>query len=124
MHRKDVEQRVKAALVVGQFLELSELRTVQGKLLQLLRGLTKILAQARVVFDELRIVENQVLPNDTLERGRLLIELTARAPGLRCLQYRLLALRSETVEAHDQLDQRVEQRQADEKKPEQDELEK
>ncbi len=103
---------------------MSELRPVQRQLLQLLRGLPEILAQARVVFDELRIVQNQVLTDDALERGRLLVELPARAPGLRGLQYRLLTLRSETVEAYDQLDQRVEQRQADEEKTEQDELEK
>ena len=119
-----LEQQVKPTLGVGQLFELCKLRPVERELLQLLRGLSEIPAQTRVVFDELRIVENQVLANDALERGGLLVELPARAAGLRGLQYRLLTLRSKPVEAHDQLDQRVEQRQADKKKPEQDELEK
>ena len=108
----------------GQFLELRELRKSQSKLLELLRGLPEILTQAPVVLDELRIVENQMLADDALEGGCLLVELPAGAPGLRGLEHRLLALRAQSIEADDELDEGVEQRQADEEKPEENELEK
>jgi hypothetical protein len=41
---------------------------------------------------------------------------------LRGLQHRLLTLRSEPIEADDQLDERVKQRQADQEETEEDEL--
>ena len=64
-----------------------------------------------------------MLAHEALERRRLLVELPAGAAGLRRLQHCLLALRPEAVEADDQLDQRIEQRQADQQEAEQDELE-
>jgi len=103
---------------------LAQLRAIERKLLQLLRRLPEVLAQARVIVDELRIVENEVLANESFQRGRLLVELPAGASGLRGLQHGLLALGPEAVEADDQLDQRVQQRQADEQETEQNELEK
>ncbi|TMH66275.1 MAG: hypothetical protein E6H55_01905 [Betaproteobacteria bacterium] len=120
---RQLEQDKELALGVAQFAELDQLRALQRQLLQLLRGLLKILPQARVIVDELRIVENEMLADQSLQRRRLLVELPARAPRLRRLQDRLLALRSEAIEADDQLDQRVEQRKADEQETEQDELE-
>jgi hypothetical protein len=99
-------------------------RRLSLSLLQLLRGLPKILAQASVIVDQLGVIENEVLPDETLQRRRLLVELPARTPCLRSLQHRLLALGSEAVEADDQLNQRVQQREADEQETEQDELEK
>ena len=89
----------------------------------MLRGGAKILAQPRVILDQLRILENQVLANQALERRRLLIELPARASRLRRLHHGLLSLRSEPVEADDELDERVQQRETDQQEPEQDELE-
>lgn len=109
---------------VGEFLELSDLGRVERKLLQLLQGLTEILPHAAIVLDELRILKDQVLTHDPLERNCLLVELPARASRLRCLQYRLLALRAEPIEAHDQLDQCVQERQTDQQETEQDKLEK
>jgi len=102
---------------------LRELLAIEGKLLQLLRGLPEILTQSPVVLDELRVVQNQVLAHDALQRDGLLVELAARASGLRCLQYRLLALRAEPIEAYDQFNQRVQKRQTDQQETEQDELE-
>ena len=64
-----------------------------------------------------------MLAHQALQRGRLLVELTTGASGLRGLQHCLLTLRSQAVEADDQLDQRIQQRQADQQKSEQDELE-
>ena len=64
-----------------------------------------------------------MLTHQAFERCRLFVELPAGVAGLRRLQYRLLALRSQTIEADDQLDQRVEQGQADQQEAEQDELE-
>ena len=120
---RPLEQHKEPALGVGQFAELGQLRAFQRQLLQLLRGLVKILAQTCVIVDQLRIVENEMLADEPLQRRCLLVELPARAPRLRCLQDRLLALRPEPIEADDQLDQRVEQREADEQEAEQDELE-
>ena len=96
---------------------------IERQLRELLRSLAKIEPQACVVVDELRILENKVLTHQAFERCRLLVELSAGVPRLRRLQYGLLTLRSETIETDDQLDQRVEQRQADEQEAEQDELE-
>ncbi len=117
------EQGVETAFAVGELLECAQLRAIERKLLQLLRRLPEILAQASVIVDQLRVVENEVLADEALQRRRLFVELPARAPRLRGLQHRLLALRAEAIEADDQLDQRVQQRQADEQESEQDELE-
>ena len=118
-----LQQCEKTAFAVGELLELVKLSAIERQLRELLRRLAKIEPQACVVVDELRILENQMLTHQAFERCRLLVELSAGVPGLRRLQYRLLALRSETIETDDQLDQRVEQRQADEQEAEQDELE-
>ena len=64
-----------------------------------------------------------MLAHQPLQRRRLLVELAAGAPRLRRLQHRLLALRAQSVEADDQFDERVQQRQADQQESEQDELE-
>ncbi len=120
---RQLEQDKEPGFGVGQFAELGQLRAFQRQLLQLLRGLVKILAQTCVIVDQLRIVENEMLADESLQRRCLLVELPARAPRLSCLQHRLLALRPEAIEADDQLDQRVEQREADEQEAEQDELE-
>ena len=73
--------------------------------------------------ERLPTVEDQVLADKALERRRLLVELAAGAPRLRSLQHSLLALRRQAIEADNQFDQRVEQRQADQQEAEQDELE-
>jgi hypothetical protein len=99
------------------------LRRVERKLLQLLCSLPEVVTYAAVILDELRVFQDQVLPHQTLERGRLLVELTAGASGLRRLQDSLLTLRSQAIEAYDQLDERVQERQTDQQETEQDELE-
>jgi len=86
---RPLEQHKEPALGVGQFAELGQLRAFQRQLLQLLRGLVKILAQTCVIVDQLRIVENEMLADEPLQRRCLLVELPARAPRLRCLQDRL-----------------------------------
>jgi hypothetical protein len=63
-----------------------------------------------------------MLADHALEHRGLFIELTARASRLRGLQHRLLTLRSKPIEADDQLDERVKQRQADQEETEEDEL--
>jgi len=92
-------------------------------LTQQVRRSAEVLPQASVILDELGIVEYQVLPDETLQRRRLLVKLAAGAPGLRRLEHRLLALRAEAIEAYDQFDERVQQRKADEQESEQDEFE-
>ena len=64
-----------------------------------------------------------MLADHALESRCLFIELSAGAPGLSGLQYRLLTLGGEPVDAHDELHQRVQQRQADQEETEEDELE-
>ena len=120
---RGLQQREQTAFAVGESFELLQLSAVERQLRQLLRGLPKIEPQARVIVDQLWIVENQMLTHQAFERCRLFVELPAGVAGLRRLQYRLLALRSQTIEADDQLDQRVEQGQADQQEAEQDELE-
>ena len=120
---RGLQQREQTAFAVGESFELLQLRAVERQLRELLRCLPKIEAQARVVVDQLRILENQMLTHQSFERCRLFVELSAGVAGFRRLQYRLLALRSETIETDDQLDQRVEQGQADQQEAEQDELE-
>ena len=120
---RGLQQREQTAFAVGESFELLQLRAVEWQLRELLRGLPKIEPQARVVVDQLRIFENQMLTHQALERCRLFVELSAGVAGLRRLQYRLLALRSQAIETDDQLDQRVEQGQADQQEAEQDELE-
>jgi hypothetical protein len=61
-----LEQRVQLAFTVAQLFELAELLAVERQLLELLRGLPEVLPQARVIVDELRIVEDQMLPDDAL----------------------------------------------------------
>ena len=89
----------------------------------MLRGRAEVLAQASVVLDQLRIFENQVLAHESLQRRRLFVELAAGATRLRRLQHGLLTLRAQAVEADDQFDQRVQQRQTDQQESEQDEFE-
>src|SRR5207248_7492581 len=117
-----LELRIEPAFVVGELLELRELCAIERELLELLRCLAKVLAQPRVILDKLRVVEDQMLAHDALQSRRLLVELATRSSGLGGLHDRLLALGAEAIEAHDQLDQRVQQRQADEKKTEENEL--
>ena len=111
-----LQLRIQSALAIGEFLELRELRAIERQLLQLLSRLTKVLPQPRVILHELRIIEDQVLAYNALQGRRLFVELATRSTRLRCLHDGLLALRAEAIEAHDQLDQRIQQRQADEKK--------
>jgi hypothetical protein len=85
--------------------------------------LPEILPQAPVIVDQLRIVEDQLLAHQALERRRLLIELTAGTAGLGCLKYCLLTLRPQSVEADDQFDQRIEQGQTYQQEAEQNEFE-
>ena len=80
---RQLEQDKEPALGVAQFAELGQLRAFQRQLLQLLRRLLEILPQPRVIVDELRIVENEMLADESLQRRRLLVELPARAPRLR-----------------------------------------
>ncbi len=84
-------------LAVDDRVELRELRAIERKLLQLLRRHTEILAQAGIVVDELRVLQNQVLAHEAFERCGLFIGLPAGAAGLRGLQHRLLTLRTEPV---------------------------
>ncbi len=117
-----LQQREQAAFLVDQLLELIELRAFERQLRELLRGLAEVDPQARIVLDQLRIIEYQILANQSLERRRLLVELPAGAARLRRLQHGLLTLRAKAIEADDQLHQRVEQRQADQQEAEQNEL--
>ena len=111
------------ALLIGDRVQLRDLCAIEGERLQLLRRCAEVLPQAAVVFNQLRVLQNQVLAHEPLERRRLLVELAAGAARLRGLQHRLLALRAQSVEADDQFNERIEQRQADQQESEQDELE-
>ena len=59
-----------------------------------------------------------MLADQTLERGRLLVELSAGTSRLRGLQHRLLTLRSQAIQADDEFDQCIKQRQTDQKESE------
>src|SRR6185295_991123 len=118
-----LQQRKEPGFVFGNFLELRDLPAIERKLHQLLRRLPEILTQAPVIVDQLSIVEDQLLAHQAFERRRLLIELTAGTAGLRCLQYCLLTLRPQSVEADDQFEQRMEQGQTYKQEAEQNEFE-
>ena len=90
----DAQQLVQPALAVAQL----------ARAPRAARGSSGSSASCRAVCAELlrargrsrraaRVLEDQVLAHDALERRRLLEQLPARAPGLRRLQHRLLALR-------------------------------
>ena len=99
-----------------------QLRAIERKARQLLRRLPEILAQPTVVLDKLRVVENEMLADQTLEGGRLLVELSAGTSRLCGLEHRLLTLRSQAIEADNEFDQCIKQRQTDQKESEQDEF--
>ena len=118
------QQPVEAGLVVGETLERRQLVVGERQRRELLSRLQELLPYAPVIVEQRAVLQDQVLADDPLQRRRLLDELPAGAPGLRRLLHGLLALRLQLVERQDELRQRVDQRQADQQEPEQDELEK
>ena len=74
-----------------------------GELRELLGGLRELLPHAAVVLDQHRILEDDLLTCETLERRGLLEQQARRACRLRCLQDLGAALRGETVEREQQL---------------------
>jgi hypothetical protein len=64
-----------------------------------------------------------LLTDESLERCRLFVELSAGSSGLRGLQDRLLTLGPQAIEADDEFDQCVKQRQTHQQEAEQNELE-
>ena len=118
-----VERRVQLRFPRAQALEHGHLRTLEGQQRERPGRLQEVLAHAPVVLEQRRVLEDDLLAREPLERGRLLEQQPARAPGLRRLQHLLAALRGEPVQRQDELAQRVEQRQAHEQEAQQDELE-
>ncbi len=100
------------------------MRAFQRQLRKLARRAAEFLAHPRVVLEQRRILENELLPRQPLERGRLLEQQPAGSPGLRGLQHLLAAFGRQAVERIDQFAERIEQGQADEQEAQQDELEK
>ena len=120
-HRQEL---VQPALAVGQRIERRQrLPTPSGSNASWSGRRPELLPNAIVVVEQGAVVENQVLPDDALERPRLLEELAARASRLGRLLHRLATLRLQLIEREDELAQRVEQRQAHQQEAEQDELE-
>ena len=76
-----LQQCEQPAFAVGESFELVQLRAVKRQLRELLRGLSKIEAQARVVVDQLWIFEDQMLTHQAFERCRLFVELSAGPAG-------------------------------------------
>ncbi len=86
-------------------------------------GIVELLAQPAVIVDQRRVVEDQLLAHDALERGCLFEQQPAGARGLRRLQHFLAALRCEPVDGQQELGERVQERQAHQQERQQDELE-
>ena len=85
--------------------------------------LAEFLADAAVVLQQRRVVEDEVLAHDALERDRMLVELAAGAARFRGLRHRLLRLRLQPVERQDQFRQRIDERQAHQQEAQQNEFE-
>ena len=119
-HRQQSPQPV---LVVGQRREHRQRLGIEGQQRELRGRAPEFLADAIVVVEQRAVLENQMLPHDALERSRLLEQLPAGASGLGRLLHCFPALRLQPIERKDQLAQRVQQRQADQKEAEQDEFE-
>jgi len=114
---------VQTALAIGELLEACELSRFERERGELLRRLAELVTHARVILEQRRVLEDQLLTGDALERGRLLEELPAHASRSGGLQHLFAALRCESIEREDGLRERVDQRQAHQQKAEQDELE-
>ena len=117
------QQLVQAAFAVGEPFKRRLCARFERQRGELPRRLPKFLAQARVLIQQCAVFEDQLLTRDAFERRRLLVQQPARSPRLRRLKHFLSPLRFETVERQDQFGERVDERQADEQKAEQDELE-
>ena len=121
--QRRTQELVQPVLALAQLLERDNVGLLERQQRKLLRGLQKLLAHAAIVLEQRGVLENDLLPREPFECGRLLEEKAARAPRLRRLQHLLAALRGEPVERQHQLSQRVHERQADEQKAQQNELE-
>ena len=117
------KQRVEPRLVVAELVERRELVLGQRQERELPCRRPEFLPDTAVVVEQRSVLEDQVLADDALERARLLEQLAARPTRLRSLLHGLLTLLLEPVEREDQLDERIDERKADEQEAQQDELE-
>jgi hypothetical protein len=118
-----IQDLVQPAFALAQLIERGAMDLLQRQQRQLLRRLQELVAHAPVVFEQRRVFQDDLLPGEPFEVRRLLEQQAALASRLRCLQHLLAALRGEAIERQHQFRQRVHERQADEEKAQQDELE-
>ena len=73
------QQPVQCALALAQLVERLELRLFERQQRELRQRLLELLPHPRVVFEQRRVLEDDFLAREPLERGRLLEQQAARA---------------------------------------------